>query len=105
MDERERIIQELRELVATQSAKILALRTKVPELELALAKAAKDSSNSSKPPPSKNGNARAASSLTARFAIIEILNQESSEIETYELSQDYFWFMFSDGVEPTINHS
>ena len=31
--------------------------------------------------------------------------EESSEPETYDLSQDYFRFMFAEGVEPTNNHS
>jgi transposase len=31
--------------------------------------------------------------------------EESSEPETYDLSQDYFRFMFAEGVDPTNNHS
>ena len=27
------------------------------------------------------------------------------EIESYDMSQDYFWFLFESGVEPTNNHS
>jgi transposase len=46
-----------------------------------------------------------ASNLAARFAIAEFPNQETSELETYDLSQDYFRFMFAEGVEPTNNHS
>lgn len=57
------------------------------------------------PPSSKNGIEKEASNLAARFAIVEFLNQESSEVETYDRSQDYFRFMFSAGVEPTNNHS
>ena len=30
---------------------------------------------------------------------------ESRDLQEYDLSQDYFRFMFSDGVEPTNNHS
>ncbi len=45
-------IAELRKLVAKQSEQITALTNEVEELKLQLAKAAKDSSNSSKPPSS-----------------------------------------------------
>ena len=46
-----------------------------------------------------------AKNLAARFAIVEYKNTESSEVGTYDLSQDYFRFMFAEGVEPTNNHS
>jgi transposase len=46
-----------------------------------------------------------ASNLAARFAIVQFPNQETSELETYDLSQDYFRFMFAEGLEPTNNHS
>ena len=52
-------------------------------------------------PPS----AKEAQNLTARFAIVEYTTEESAEPETYDLSQDYFRFMFAEGVEPTNNHS
>ena len=46
------LIEELRTLVARQTAEIERLKTRIEELELALAKAKKDSSTSSKPPSS-----------------------------------------------------
>ena len=52
MDARDKIIEDLRKQVAKQSAEIAALRQEVAELKLALAKATKDSSTSSKPPSS-----------------------------------------------------
>jgi len=52
MDARDKIIEDLQKLVAKQSAEIAALRQEVAELKLALAKATKDSSTSSKPPSS-----------------------------------------------------
>ncbi len=49
MDARDKIIEDLRRLVAKQSEEIATLTARVAELELALAKATKDSSTSSKP--------------------------------------------------------
>ena len=46
-----------------------------------------------------------AANLAARFAVVEYLDEESSESGQYDLSQDYFRFMFAEGVEPTNNHS
>jgi transposase len=46
-----------------------------------------------------------AKNLAARFAIVEYTNTETSQIEMYDLSQDYFRFMFTEGLEPTNNHS
>jgi transposase len=46
-----------------------------------------------------------AQTLAARFAIVTYTTAESSDPDTYDLSQDYFRFMFADGVEPTNNHS
>jgi transposase len=46
-----------------------------------------------------------ATNLAARFAIVEYTDEESSETGQYDLSQDYFRFMFAEGVEPTNNHS
>jgi len=46
-----------------------------------------------------------ATNLAARFAIVEYTDEESSETGQYDLSQDYFRFMFVEGVEPTNNHS
>ncbi len=52
------------------------------------------------PPSSKE-----AVNLAARFRTVEYTTEESSEIETYDLSEDYFRFMFAHNVEPTNNHS
>lgn len=46
-----------------------------------------------------------ARNLAARFAIVEYTSEGSSAVETYDLSQDYFRFMFAANVEPTNNHS
>ena len=46
-----------------------------------------------------------AENLAARFAIVDYTTEESSETERYDLSQDYFRFMFASDVEPTNNHS
>ena len=48
-----------------------------------------------KPPDSS-----AAANLAARFAVVDV-----TDGSTYDMSQDYFRFMFSDEVEPTNNHS
>lgn len=53
-----------------------------------------------KPPSTKE-----AANLAARFAIVEYVDAESSQTGQYDLSQDYFRFMFVEGVEPTNNHS
>ncbi len=52
-------------------------------------------------PPSS----REVANLAARFAIVEYVDEDSSETGLYDLSQDYFRFMFAEGVEPTNNHS
>ncbi len=41
-----------------------------------------------------------AKNLAARFAVVDV-----SDGSTYDMSQDYFRFMFAMGVEPTNNHS
>lgn len=46
-----------------------------------------------------------ATNLAARFAIIDFKEEGSSEVEQYDLSQDYFRFLFANGLEPTNNHS
>lgn len=46
-----------------------------------------------------------AKTLAARFALVQYTTADSAELATYDLSQDYFRFMFADGVEPTNNHS
>ena len=53
-----------------------------------------------KPPSTKE-----AKNLAARFAVVEYTTDDSEEIQTYDLSQDYFRFMFAEGVEPTNNHN
>jgi hypothetical protein len=53
-----------------------------------------------KPPDSTE-----AGNLAARFALIPFQAEGSDEIESYDMSQDYFRFMFESGVEPTNNHS
>lgn len=45
-----------------------------------------------------------AGNLAARFEIVEF-RTDSPDLQTYDLSQDYFRFMFADGVEPTNNHN
>jgi len=52
------------------------------------------------PPASKE-----AANLAARFAIGEFTTAESPEVQTYDHSDDFFRFMFAEGVEPTNNHS
>ncbi len=47
------------------------------------------------PPKSKEGT-----NLAARFAVIDV-----TDGSTYDMSQDYFRFLFADGLEPTNNHS
>jgi len=46
-----------------------------------------------------------AKNLAARFAIVQYTTEDSNEPTVYDLSQDYFRFMFAEGVEPTNNHS
>lgn len=41
-----------------------------------------------------------AANLAARFAVVEV-----SDGSSYDMSQDYFRFQFTAGVEPTNNHS
>ena len=53
-----------------------------------------------KPPDSTE-----AGNLAARFAVIPFQAEGANEIESYDLSTDYFRFMFASGVEPTNNHS
>ncbi len=51
------------------------------------------------PPPTPE-----AQTLAARFALVPYTPPESPVPETYDRSQDYFRFMFAEGVEPTNNH-
>jgi len=46
-----------------------------------------------------------AQTLAARFVLVAYTTVESSAPAPYDLAQDYFRFMFADGVEPTNNHS
>ena len=46
-----------------------------------------------------------AANLAARFAIREYVVEGSKEVQLYDMSQDYFRFMFADGLEPTNNHN
>lgn len=48
---------------------------------------------------------KAARKLAARFALAPFSTEDSPELQTYDLSQDYFRFMFAPGVELTNNHS
>ncbi len=51
-----------------------------------------------KPPDSKE-----AENLACRFPIVEY--PAGDNVETYDMSEDYFRFMFDTGVEPTNNHA
>lgn len=46
-----------------------------------------------------------AKNLAARFAVVQYVQGDSDKEESYDLSQDYFRFMFCESVEPTNNHS
>jgi len=46
-----------------------------------------------------------AKNLAARFTMVEYTTENSTESTTYDMSQDYFRFLFTDNVEPTNNHS
>ena len=48
----------------------------------------------------KPPNSNEASNLTSRFQTVELVDGSH-----YDMSQDYFRFMFDQGVEPTNNHS
>ena len=52
MDSRDKLIEELRAIIADQAAQLKKQATRIEQLELELAKAKKDSSTSSKPPSS-----------------------------------------------------
>ena len=45
-------------------------------------------------------NSKEAANLAARFAVVDVTDGSS-----YDMSQDYFRFMFEANVEPTNNHS
>lgn len=46
-----------------------------------------------------------AGNLAARFRTVQYTSDECETPQDYDLSDDYFRFMFTDGVEPTNNHS
>lgn len=50
-------------------------------------------------------DSKEAANLAARFAVVEYRDSDNGELRTYDLSQDYFRFMFAEDVEPTNNHS
>ena len=52
------------------------------------------------PPTSKQ-----AMNLAARFAVREYTIKDSEEVHSYDMSDDYFRFLFANGVEPTNNHN
>ena len=41
----------------------------------------------------------------SRFAVVDYIPAESDTVESYDMAQDYFRFMFAEAVEPTNNHS
>ncbi len=53
-----------------------------------------------KPPDSKE-----AGNLAARFEVVTFQREDSGEVQSYALSDDYFRFMFAADVEPTNNHT
>jgi len=46
-----------------------------------------------------------ANNLAARFAMREYVVEGRDEIQSYDMPEDYFRFMFAEGVEPTNNHN
>lgn len=52
-------------------------------------------------------SSKEAQNLAARFAIVEytIVGSAAEDRPTYDMSADYFRFLFADSVEPTNNHS
>jgi len=50
-------------------------------------------------------SSKEAANLAARFAIRQYVVEGSDKIESYDMPQDYFRFMFAKGVEPTNNHN
>jgi len=53
----------------------------------------------------KPPNSKEAGNLAARFAVVAFQRENSDEVQSYALSDDYFRFMFAEEVEPTNNHS
>jgi len=53
----------------------------------------------------KPPNSKEAGNLAARFAVVAFQRENSDEVQSYALSDDYFRFMFAGEVEPTNNHS
>ena len=53
----------------------------------------------------KPPNSKEAGNLAARFAVVAFQREDSDDVQSYALSDDYFRFMFAEEVEPTNNHS
>lgn len=53
----------------------------------------------------KPPNSKEAGNLAARFTVVAFQCEDSDEVQSYALSDDYFRFMFAEEVEPTNNHS
>jgi hypothetical protein len=51
----------------------------------------------------KRSSSKEATNLAARFAVVEYGATDSEQTKSYDLSPDYFRFMFAESVEPT-NH-
>jgi transposase len=50
-------------------------------------------------------NSKEAANLAARFAVVAFQCEDSDEVQSCDLSDDYFRFLFAPSVEPTNNHS
>ena len=46
-----------------------------------------------------------AANLAARFALRDYVVEGTAEVQSYDMSQDYFRLIFAEGVEPTNNHN
>ena len=53
----------------------------------------------------KPPNSKEAGNLATRFAVVAFQREDSDDVQSYALSDDYFRFMFAEEVEPTNNHS
>ena len=49
-------------------------------------------------------SSKEAMNLAARFAVVNYTVDDSDEVKSYDLSQDYFRFLFAGDLEPTNNH-
>ena len=50
-------------------------------------------------------SSKEAMNLAARFAVVNYTVEDSDEVKPYDLSLDYFRFLFAGDLEPTNNHS